>query len=318
MSRFSNLLWLWTIIIIPLALFCSPILLPIKFVVKPLLGSVIMAMGLTLSVDDFKGILKEPFLTVVGILSQYSVMPISGFIIASLLFSYLGGLSPEYIAGQVLTGSCPTGVVSNVYNFLAQANVALSICLSALNTFIAPFLTPFITKFLASRFIHVDVIKLFFDMLEVTLLPVFFGLLMSHLFPRYTERIKPFLPVYSTIAVVFIIGYVVAAGQSKILHLKMTQVLILIAGSFLHLMSGYVLGFCFARFFKLKKINCVTISIETAMQNSGLATVLALSQWGPLSAIPPIVYSVVQNIVGPFICNFFTFSLRNRDAVGSV
>jgi len=138
MSRFSNLLWLWTIIIIPLALFCSPILLPIKFVVKPLLGSVIMAMGLTLSVDDFKGILKEPFLTVVGILSQYSVMPISGFIIASLLFSYLGGLSPEYIAGQVLTGSCPTGVVSNVYNFFAQANVALSICLSALNTFIAP------------------------------------------------------------------------------------------------------------------------------------------------------------------------------------
>jgi len=312
MNRFANLLWLWTLIIIPIALFFPLLLLPFKCMIKPMLGSVILAMGLTLSINDFKEVLRRPFLSIVGVISQYSIMPIAGFFVGLIFFKLLKTLPSEYIAGQILTGSCPTGVVSNVYNFLAQANVALSICLSAINTFIAPFLTPFITKLLAGRFIHVDVIKLFMDMIQVTLLPVLIGLVINTYFPEKTKKIEPFLPVYSTITVVIIIGYVVAAGRLKILHLGIIQVLLLILGSAFHLITGYVSGFGMAKLFRLSNVNSVTISIETAMQNSGLATVLALSQWGPISAIPAIIYSVIQNIIGPFVCSFFNIKIIRK------
>ena len=305
MNRFANLLWLWTLIIIPIGLLFPSLFLPIKPIIKPMLGSVILAMGLTLSMDDFKSIVKKPFSVFVGILSQYSVMPITGFIVAFILFKVLSNMPSDYIAGQVLTGSCPTGVVSNVYNFLAQANVALSISLSAVNTFIAPFLTPIITKVLVGKFIHVDTLKLFIDMVEVTLIPVSLGLLINTYLSKSIKPLKPFLPIYSTVTVVLIVGYVVAAGHLKILKLGFLPVILLALASTIHLLVGYALGYGIARLFKLTKPDSVTVSIETAMQNSGLATVLALSQWGPVSAIPAITYSVVQNILGPFVCSFF-------------
>ncbi len=308
-NGFSNLLWLWTLIIIPIALFSPLTLLSFKCVIKPMLGSVILAMGLTLSISNFREVFKRPFLVILGLISQYSIMPIAGLFVGIIFFKVSKIFSSEYIAGQILTGSCPTGVVSNVYNFLAQANVALSICLSAINTFLAPFLTPFITRVLAGKFIHVDILKLFIDMIEVTLLPVLIGLIINTYFPDKIKKIKSFFPIYSTISVVIIIGYVVAAGRLKILHLGIIQVLLLVLGSIVHLMIGYVLGFSIAKLFRLNNFNSVTISIETAMQNSGLATVLALSQWGPISALPAIIYSVVQNIIGPFVCNFFNIKI---------
>jgi BASS family bile acid:Na+ symporter len=68
---------------------------------------------------------------------------------------------------------------------------------------------------------------------------------------------------------------------------------------------GFWLGYLIPRFLALEPKERVTISIETAMQNSGLATVLAFSQWGAVGALPPVFYSVVQNLVGPFVVKLF-------------
>lgn len=302
MSWFSSLLWLWTLLIVPVGLYRPELFYPLKPYIKPLLGTVILAMGLTLKVDDFKAVFEKPKLILIGLLSQYTVMPLLGLILGIILFK---GLPKDFIAGQVLTGCCPTGVVSNVYNFLVGANVALSISLSAVNTFVAPILTPILTGILVSKIVHVDVLKLFIDMVQVTLLPVLIGIGFNYYLREKVERIKPILPAYSTIAVVLIVGFVVAVGHLKILSLPKSSILMLILASTLHLLLGYWLGYLFSKVFKVEKRERITISIETAMQNSGLATVLALSQWGAIAALPAITYSVVQNLIGPFVCTVF-------------
>jgi BASS family bile acid:Na+ symporter len=264
-------------------------------------------MGLTLRPEDFKIVLERPKLVLIGLFSQYAVMPLLGLIFGVFFFK---NLPPDFTAGQVLTGSCPTGVVSNVYNFLAGANVALSISLSAVNTFVSPILTPILTAVLVSKIVHVDVLKLFLDMIQVTLIPVVVGIAVNYYFGEKLQRIKPLLPVYSTFAVVLIVGFVVSAGHKKILSLPLSSVLFLVLSSLFHLLFGFWFGYVIPRLLRVAKRERITISIETAMQNSGLATVLAISQWGALSALPAITYSVVQNLVGPFVCQLFRKMLR--------
>jgi BASS family bile acid:Na+ symporter len=300
MDRFSSLLWLWVLLIVPVALKFPGAFLLLKPFVKSLLASVILSMGLTLTFGELLRIFKTPKLLGTGLLTQYSVMPLLGFLFGSLILK-----EPELVAGQVLTGSCPTGVVSNVYNFLTGSNLALSVALSGVNTLLSPFLTPFLTSFLAGKLVSVDALKLFIDVLTLTLLPVLLGALLNSFFGEKLEKVKPFLPAYSTFAVVVIVAIVVSSGSSRLLSLPPKFFLLLFLTSLLHLLFGFWLGYLIPRFLGLEPRERVTISIETAMQNSGLATVLAFSQWGAVGALPPIFYSVVQNLVGPFVVRLF-------------
>ena len=303
----ANFLWLWVLIIAPLSIKFPEAFLPLKPIIKPLLGSVILSMGLTLKFEDFKKIVKRPKIVLIGLITQYSVMPLLGWAIALWLYR---GLPEVFIAGQVLTGSCPTGVVSNVYNFLAGANLALSLALSGINTVISPLLTPILTKILAGKVVKVEAIKLFIDMVQITLIPVILGIWINSKFSERIEKIKPYLPAYSTVAVVLIVGFVVSAGRDKLLSLPFKTFELLFLGSLFHLLFGFWLGYVIPRFLGVPKVERITISIETAMQNSGLATVLAVSHWGALSALPAIFYSVVQNLVGPFVVKLFNWMIE--------
>ncbi len=309
MGAISNFLWLWVLVIVSIALKFPFLFHPLKPVIKPLLGSVILSMGLTLKLSDFKEVFKRPRIVLIGILTQYSVMPFLGFITGLILFKELSNL---FLAGQVLTGSCPTGVVSNVYNFLAGSNLALSLSLSGVNTIVSPVLTPLLTKFLVGKAVNIDTVKLFFDMVQITLLPILLGILINSKFESEVEKIKEILPAYSTIVVVLIVGYVVSAGYRKILSLPLNSFELLFLASLFHLLFGFWLGYVIPRLLGVSKVERITISIETAMQNSGLAAVLAVSHWGALSALPAVFYSVVQNLIGPFFVKLFNWMIERK------
>jgi len=309
MNFVSNFLWLWVLVVVPVALKFPFLFHPLKPIIKPLLGSVILSMGLTLKFEDFKEVAKRPKIVVIGLLTQYSVMPVLGFIVGSYLFKELPKL---FLAGQVLTGSCPTGVVSNVYNFLAGSNLALSLSLSGVNTVISPVLTPILTKVLVGKSVKVETLKLFIDMVQITLIPVVLGIWLNSKFGDKIDRVKGYLPAYSTLTVVLIVGYVVSAGYRKILSLPAETFEILFFASLIHLLFGFWFGYVIPRLLGVQKVERITISIETAMQNSGLATVLAVSHWGALSALPAVFYSVIQNLVGPFVVKLFGWMIERE------
>lgn len=87
-------------------------------------------MGATLTFSDFARVLKMPGAIVVGMILQFTVMPLGGWLLASI-----SQLPPEIAAGVILVGACPGGVSSNVITYLAKGNVALSVTMTACSTF---------------------------------------------------------------------------------------------------------------------------------------------------------------------------------------
>lgn len=116
-----------------------------------LLGVIMFGMGLTLSADDFKELLRRPLQVLIGVLVQYTIMPLTAFGLA-----YGLNLPSEIAVGVILVGCCPGGTASNVMTFLAKGNTALSVAITTISTLLAPFLTPFLILLFAKEWLPVS------------------------------------------------------------------------------------------------------------------------------------------------------------------
>src|ERR1700750_1494282 len=124
--------------------------LKLSSLILPLLQIIMFGMGTELSIKEFLTVLKKPRGILIGILCHYTIMPILGFTLASVF-----RFPKEIAAGIILVGCCPSGLASNVMSFLARANLALSVSVTAISTLLAPFLTPLLMKLLAGQYIDV-------------------------------------------------------------------------------------------------------------------------------------------------------------------
>ncbi|MDP4792196.1 MAG: bile acid:sodium symporter family protein, partial [Verrucomicrobiales bacterium] len=134
------------------------------------LGVIMLGMGLTLSFDDFKGVLTMPRAGFIGVGCQFIIMPLMGWGVATLL--RLSEIDPLLSVGLILVACCPGGTASNVVAFLARANVALSVMMTVLSTFAAILLTPILTKWIAGTLVEVDAWALCLSTMQVVLVPV--------------------------------------------------------------------------------------------------------------------------------------------------
>ncbi|MDH7502724.1 MAG: bile acid:sodium symporter family protein [Verrucomicrobiota bacterium] len=148
----------------------------LKHLIVPLIQIIMFGMGTTLSVADFARVLAVPWPVIVGMIAQYLVMPLVGFGL-TLLF----GFEPEIAAGVVLIGSAPGGVASNVINYLARSNVALSVTMTATSTLASPLMTPLLMKLLAGRYISISFVKMMVDIFNMIIVPVLAGLIANRM-----------------------------------------------------------------------------------------------------------------------------------------
>jgi BASS family bile acid:Na+ symporter len=140
--------------------------------IVPLIQIIMFGMGTTLSAKDFARVLLEPLPVFVGALLQFSVMPLLGLLVATVC-----GFNGELAAGVILIGSVSGGMASNVIAYIARANVALSVTMTAVSTLIAPLMTPLLMRVLAGRFVPIDTTAMLFSILNMILVPVVTGLL---------------------------------------------------------------------------------------------------------------------------------------------
>src|SRR4051812_45306860 len=138
-----------------------------------LLGIIMFGMGLTLSVNDFKGVFQAPKSVLIGVVAQYTIMPLTAFVLA-----YVFNLPPEIAVGVILVGCCPGGTASNVMTFLARGNTALSVTITAISTLLAPILTPALTLLLASQWLPVSFMDMFLSIVKVVLIPIILGVVV--------------------------------------------------------------------------------------------------------------------------------------------
>lgn len=268
-----------------------------KSAIIPLLGIVMFAMGMTLSIEDFKRVLKSPRIIGLGLLLQYGLMPLLAFIIALIL-----ALPTALMAGLVLLGTCPGGTASNVICYLAKGDVALSITLTAISTLLAVFLTPVLTWLYIGQEVPVPIINMMLTVLKIIILSVTLGIIVNRYFGQYLLQLKQFLPVVSVIVIVFIIGIIVALNAQQISHLALPIIIAVMLHNGLGLASGYAIAKCLGYDEKI----CRTLAIEVGMQNSGLGVALATKYFTAMTALPATFFSIWHNITGSLLAAYWT------------
>ena len=259
--------------------------------ITPMLGVVMFGMGLTLKPSDFKPVLMHPKEIVIGELAQFIIMPLVAWLLCRLL-----NLPPELALGVILVGCCPGGTASNVICYLAKGDVALSVAMTGVSTLLAPFVTPVLVLLLAGETVDVDVLGMFMSIVQVVILPIVVGLVVNHYFGNFTQRVIPYMPMLSTLAIAAIIGIIVSHNAQNIMGCSLLVAVAVILHNLLGLSLGYIAGMLTG----MSPEKRTAISIEVGMQNSGLASSLAATHFAlyPLAAVPGAIFSVWHNFSG--------------------
>ena len=261
-----------------------------------LLGVVMFGMGMTLTVEDFREILRRPVDILIGVVAQFTIMPLVAFALTKIF-----SLPPELAIGVILVGTCPGGTASNVMSYLARGDVALSISMTMSTTLMAPVVTPLLTLLLAGERIDVSLTAMMLSIAQIVLAPIVLGLAMNHFLSGVTKKIQPLLPLVSSLAVVLILGAVVALSADKILTVGLTVAAVVVC----HNVCGLSLGYAAAKIFRMDSRKTRTLSIEVGMQNSGLAVSLGMMYFNPTAALPGAIFSVWHNVSGSLVANYF-------------
>jgi len=254
------------------------------------LGVVMLAMGITLGVDDFRRVVKMPAAVATGFFAQFLLMPFWGWAIVRFM-----DLPPAAAAGLILVACCPGGTASNIVTYLARANVALSVVMTLCSTAAAVVLTPLLTAWLAGAYVPVDPAGLFLSMLQIVLAPVLLGVGINHFFPKAAGLVSPVSPLVSALVVALICAGIVAVRADEI---KSSGASLAAAVFLLHAFA-FASGYLFAKIFGYDATIARTVSIETGMQNSGLASVLARQHFAdPMAAVPGAMSAVMHSVLG--------------------
>ncbi len=279
----------------------------LKKLIVPLLQIIMLGVGCTLSWKDLAGVLKMPKAVIIGVICQFTIMPFVGLGIATLF-----GFPPEIAAGVVLVGCMPGGLASNVMTFLAKANVALSVTLTAVSTLLAPVLSPFLMKQLGGQFVPIDFVTMVIDILKMVIAPVFLGVVLNFFLKNKSALVNKVMPVISMTGIVFIIIIITAAGRDSLLQIGIA----LVFAMFLHMMTGLTLGYVAARLLGLSEINSRTVGIEVGMQNGGLASGIAV-QMGKIATVglAPAVNGPIMNTTFSLIATWWASKPIEESAI---
>ncbi|MGB0849646.1 MAG: bile acid:sodium symporter family protein [Bacteroidia bacterium] len=243
---------------------------------------IMFGVALELKTEHFKEIIKNPKLPLIGATSQFLLMPLMTTLLVILLKDYI---TMTVGLGMILVASCPGGNISNFICSLAKGNVALSVSLTAVSDLGALILTPFNFAFWGNIFVavytasgqsdlvqplHIEPLHVFTTILLILGLPLVLGLFIKEKFPKFTSKIVVGMKRASIAIFIAILAIIFIKNFDLFLkHIKYIALIVLI-----HNALALFIGYNFAKLFKLGKKERKTISIETGIQNSGLALAL--------------------------------------------
>ncbi len=244
------------------------------WVLNVALALVMFGVALGISIIDFKSLIKQPKLVLIGILSQFIFLPFVTF-----LFVLLIKPQPSIALGMMMVAACPGGNVSNFMTSLAKGNTALSVSLTAFATFLAVFMTPLNFQFYGNLYQPTaEILKSIqlepFELIKLVVLILGIPLVLGMLLRFYNEKLAHKLSkVFKPLSIVVFIAIVIIAFSKNLeVFNNFIHHVLLIGVS--HNILAITIGFLVARAFKLSFKNQKTLAIETGIQNSGLGLLL--------------------------------------------
>lgn len=260
---------------------------PVFLWAKPWFASLfaitMFALGTVLDPAELRQTLRHPGSIGLGVLTQYTVMPLLAFSAA-----VLGGLSPELALGMVIVGSAPGAMASNVIVYLAGGALAYSIALTTVATLLSPLVTPALVKWLGGVFLPIDVWVLVKTIILTVLLPLLVGMLARRALGNRTGLAVVWAPPMATLSIVLICSYAVAVNQERIAQLGLRLFLMVVLVNAL----GYAVGWMLGGLYRFDYPRRIALTIEIGMQNAGMGVVLALAHFTPDTALPGALFAV--------------------------
>ncbi|WP_435262194.1 bile acid:sodium symporter family protein [Tenacibaculum sp. nBUS_03] len=241
------------------------------------LAIIMFGVSLDISINDFKKLFKNPKIVLVGILSQFILLPFFTFLLVISIKPH-----PSFALGMILIAACPGGNVSNFFSKMAKGNTALSISLTAFATLVCIIFTPINLNLWGSLYpptkailktVNLNPYQLTKLVLLILGIPLFLGMIVNHYHKKMAKKINVFLKPFS---VSFFLLLIVIALYDNATIFKNHIHLVLFLVIF-HNIFAYLIGYSTAKLFNLTDKDSKTISIETGIQNGGLGLLLIFS-----------------------------------------
>tara|TARA_A100000171_G_C2134663_1_gene149325 strand:- start:1287 stop:2213 length:927 start_codon:yes stop_codon:yes gene_type:complete len=252
------------------------------------LGFIMFGVALNLKKSNFSNLLNNKKAVLTGLTSQFILLPAFTFLVVLIIKPH-----PGLALGMILVAACPGGNVSNFYSMVGKGNVALSVTLTAIATVAAAFTTPFNFSFWGGllpetseliQSIGLSFTDMFKTVSLILVLPLFLGLIVSSKIPKIASLIER--PV-KVISFLILMAFIVVATIDN-LDVFRNYIHYVIALVLLHNLMALGIGYITGKLFRNSEQDCRTISIETGIQNGGLALVLVFNFFdgnGPMALL---------------------------------
>ena len=238
---------------------------------------IMFAIGATLRFSDFKKVLYQPKSICLGLVLQMMFLPLFTFCVVSLV-----DIDPLYKVGFIIVSLCPGGTTSNFISYLVGADVALSIALTTINSFLILLTIPLGTNLALTYFIHestpfqLPFLSTMSSVFMIILLPAIAGLLFNNYFASLSGMIRKPLKVLTVCLLAFVYGVKLFGNKE---HggtgIELTEILLLLPVAIFIQLTAMILSYFLAVKWLSRKLSCLTIGIEVGLQNTALALLIA-------------------------------------------
>jgi bile acid:Na+ symporter, BASS family len=270
------------------------------------LSLVMFGVALDIKMSDFTNLLKSPKVVIIGIISQFILIPLVTFLLIIIIKPY-----PSVALGMIMVAACPGGNISNFMTKLARGNTALSVSLTAFASLAALVMTPLNFAIWGSFYeptseilkaVEVRPLEVAKFVLLILGIPLVIGMVVKNYHPNFASKLSGILKPVSIL--IFLSFIIVAFYNNLDVFLKHIHYVLLLV--LLHNAVLYLVGFYFAKLNKLSYLDQKTLTIETGIQNSGLGLLLVFSFFDGLGGMALLVaFWAIWDIVSGLLIAYF-------------
>lgn len=266
--------------------FVTGVLLPL------ILAFIMYALGLGLTHWDFRRIVQQPRALIVGVLSQFLLLPVLCYLLLQAF-----GMTGVFAVGFMILAACPTGTTSNLLTYLARGDVALALSFTAVASVLTIVTLPLITAWSLNHFmgaaqeVAVPVGDMMAQVFVVVGLPVLLGMLTRHFKPVLAQRWEPRATRVATVLFVLVVVAAVAKNWGLLVQHFSSLAVFAVVLNVLAMVGGFVAAWVS----RLSRSQSVTVAIETGVQNATLALMIGSSVLGnDALGLPGAIYGVMM------------------------
>jgi BASS family bile acid:Na+ symporter len=263
---------------------------------------IMMGMGLSLTPNDFKRVLKYPKAVSVGLINQLIFLPLIGFTLATVM-----PLEPEYAVGVMLLVLCPGGTTSNMFSHLAKGDVALSVTMTAVASLITVFTIPVVLNLSLKHFMgegsefQLPMIATMISLMKLTIVPIAIGMLIKRLAPNFASSSQAHVSRFGILFLTLLIIFLTYIQQEIVVQAFIAAGPI----SLVLNISTMALGYYSSKWFKLSPAQTSSVTIEVGLQNSTLSMFMALTLLANYKmSFTPAIYTLVMLFTAGILVRF--------------